>query len=63
MGNNYNQCVKAIHTAYGEKKALVFLYKLVGETQKLEQTMQQVIALAREFRTWLQHPAKTTVKP
>ena len=50
IGVNYNQCVKAIHSIYGEKKALTFLYKLAGETQKLEQLIQQVIALAKEFQ-------------
>ena len=35
IGNNYNQCVKTIHTIYGEKKSLAFLYKLAEETRKL----------------------------
>ena len=37
IGNNYNQCVKTIHTIYGEKKSLAFLYKLAEETRKLEE--------------------------
>ena len=52
-GNNYNQCVKAIHSIYGEKKTLAFLYKLTAETLKLEQLMKQVVALTKEFREWL----------
>ena len=36
IGNNYNQCVKTIHTIYGEKKSFAFLYKLAEETRKLE---------------------------
>ena len=53
IGNNYNQCVKAIHSIYGEKKTLAFLYKLTAETLKLEQLMKQVVALTKEFRQWL----------
>ena len=34
IGNNYSQCVKTIHTIYGEKKSLAFLYKLAEETRK-----------------------------
>lgn len=53
IGNNYNQCVKAIHSIYGEKKTLAFLYKLTEETLKLEQLIKQVVALIQEFRQWL----------
>lgn len=53
IGNNYNQCVKAVHSIYGEKKTLAFLYKLTAETLKLEQLMKQVVTLTKEFRQWL----------
>ena len=45
IGNNYNQCVKTIHTIYGEKKSLAFLYKLAEETRKLEELCKQIIEL------------------
>lgn len=60
---NYNQCVKAIHSIYGEKKALAFLYKLAGETQKLEQLIQQVIALIGKFRAWQKEHNITKIRP
>ena len=53
IGVNYNQCVKAIHSIYGEKKTLAFLYKLTAETLKLEQLIMRVVALTKEFRQWL----------
>ena len=43
--NNYTQCVKTIHTIYGEKKSLAFLYKLAEETRKLEELCKQIIEL------------------
>ena len=49
VGNNYNQCVKTIHTIYGEKKSLAFLYKLAGETRKLEEICRQVIELTKRY--------------
>lgn len=49
IGNNYNQCVKVIHTIYGEKKSLAFLYKLVEETRKLEEVCRQVIELTKRY--------------
>ena len=48
-GNNYNQCVKTIHTIYGEKKSLAFLYKLAEETRKLEELCKQIIELTKRF--------------
>ena len=44
--------MKAIHSIYGEKKTLAFLYKLTAETLKLEQLIKQVVALIKEFREW-----------
>jgi len=49
IGTNYNQCVKAIHTIYGEKKSLAFLYKLAGETRRLEEVCRQVIVLTKRY--------------
>ena len=49
IGNNYNQCVKVIHTIYGEKKSLAFLYKLAEETRKLEEVCRQVIELTKRY--------------
>ena len=33
----HNQCVKAMHMTFGDKKALAYLYRLTLETQRLEQ--------------------------
>ena len=52
VGRNYNQCVKAIHSIYGEKKALAFLYKLTAETRKLEQLIIEVVRITREMQKW-----------
>ena len=49
IGNNYNQCVKIIHTIYGENKSLAFLYKLAEETRKLEEICRQVIELTKRY--------------
>ena len=49
IGNNYNQCVKTIHTIYGEKKSLAFLYKLAEETRKLEEICRQIIELTKRY--------------
>ena len=50
IGNNYNQCVKVIHTIYGEKKSLAFLYKLAEETRKLEELCKDVRVLRNADR-------------
>ena len=63
IGNNYNQCVKAIHSIYGEKKTLAFLYKLTAETLKLEQLIKQVVALIKEFREWQKEYQVIVQKP
>ena len=49
IGNNYNQCVKVIHTIYGEKKSLAFLYKLAEETRRLEELCKQIIELTKRY--------------
>ena len=40
---------KVIHTIYGEKKSLAFLYKLAEETRKLEEVCRQVIELTKRY--------------
>ena len=55
IGNNYNQVTKAIKTAFTEKKALAFLYKLEKATQELVAVNREIIQLTEEFeRQWLQ---------
>ena len=51
VGRNYNQCVKAIHSTYGEKKALAFLYKLERYTLELVELSKRISALAEEFQS------------
>lgn len=55
--------MKAIHSIYGEKKSLAFLYKLTGETLKLAELIRQVIALTKEFRKWQQEHHIAVHKP
>lgn len=52
VGVNYNQCVKAIHTTFGDKKALAYLYRLTLETQRLEQLVKTVVELTKELLQW-----------
>lgn len=55
IGTNYNQVTKAIKTAFSEKKALVFLYRLEKATLELVAINKQIIRLTEEFeRRWLQ---------
>lgn len=55
IGNNYNQVTKAIHTAFSEKKALAFLYKLEEITIELIRVNKEIIQLSKEFNEkWLQ---------
>ena len=49
---NYNQCGKAIHTTFGDKKALAYLYRLTLETQRLEQLVKTVVELTKELLQW-----------
>ena len=49
IGVNYNQVVKAIKSAFTEKKALAFLYKLENATRELVAINQKVIDLTAEF--------------
>lgn len=52
IGVNYNQCVKAIHMTFGDKKALAYLYRLTLETQRLEQLVKAVVELTKELLQW-----------
>lgn len=55
IGTNYNQITKAIKTAFTEKKALAFLYKLEKATLDLVAINKQIIQLTEEFeQKWLQ---------
>lgn len=55
IGTNYNQITKAIKSAFTEKKALAFLYKLEKATLELVAINRQIIQLTEEFeQKWLQ---------
>ncbi|MDP4201125.1 MAG: conjugal transfer protein MobA [Bacteroidota bacterium] len=55
VGVNYNQVTKAIKSAFTDKKALAFLYKLEKSTMELVTISKQVMELTEEFeRRWLQ---------
>ena len=55
VGVNYNQVTKAIKSAFTEKKALAFLYKLEQATIQLVAIGKRVMELTDEFeRRWLQ---------
>ena len=55
IGVNYNQVVKAIKSAFTEKKAFAFLYKLEKATMELVVIHRQVQDLTKEFEEkWLQ---------
>lgn len=49
IGNNYNQCVKAIKTAFSEKKALAFLYKMEQATRDLISVNKEIIQITKEI--------------
>jgi len=51
IGVNYNQAVKAIKTAFTDKKALAFLYKLEQATRELAALNQKIIDLTAEFES------------
>ena len=50
IGVNYNQLVKQLYSAFGEKKALSLLYKLEQETIELSQIGREVLRLCEEFK-------------
>ena len=49
IGTNYNQVTKAVKTAFTEKKALAFLYKLEQATLELVAVFKKVQELTAEF--------------
>lgn len=49
FGNNYNQVVKLLHSAFNEKKALAFLTKLEKTTIDLILTNKKIIELTKQF--------------
>ncbi|MDR2913991.1 MAG: hypothetical protein LBV74_04015 [Tannerella sp.] len=49
VGHNYNQLIKLLHSNFGEKKALAFLYKLEQATIELAGLNKQIIELTHEF--------------
>ena len=51
IGVNYNQTVKQLHTAFGEKKALSLLYKLEQETIELSKIGREVLQLCELFKS------------
>lgn len=50
VGVNYNQVVKHLHAAFGEKKALSLLYKLEQETIELSRVGREVLVLCEDFK-------------
>lgn len=50
VGVNYNQVVKQLHAAFGEKKALSLLYKLEQQTIELSKIGREVLLLCEEFK-------------
>lgn len=50
VGVNYNQIVKELHSNFGEKKALVLLYKLEKATVELAGIGREVMQLCEEFK-------------
>ncbi|MDH6357031.1 conjugal transfer protein MobA [Parabacteroides sp. PF5-9] len=50
VGVNYNQIVKELHSNFGEKKALVLLYKLEKATVELAGIGREVMKLCEQFK-------------
>lgn len=49
VGVNYNQVVKIMQRNFSEKKAPVYLYKLVNQTMEFALLAQKIIQLTAEF--------------
>ncbi|MBF4518739.1 hypothetical protein IRZ71_20480 [Flavobacterium sp. ANB] len=49
IGVNYNQVVKIMYRNFSEKKAPVYLYKLVNQTMEFALLAQKIIQLTAEF--------------
>lgn len=54
VANNYNQLVKAVKSIYGDRKALGYLYKTAEATVRMNDLIEEVIDLTREYKAWLQ---------
>lgn len=55
IGNNYNQVLRLLKNQLGEKKALVFLYKLEKATLELIQSYQMINKQIEDLEEkWLQ---------
>lgn len=53
IGVNYNQTVKAVHTNFGDRRAVMLLARLEKSTQELAVLCAEVIRLTEEFnRRW-----------
>ena len=53
IGVNYNQTVKAVHTNFGDRRAVMLLARLEKSTQGLAGLCAEVIRLTEEFnRRW-----------
>ena len=50
VGVNYNQIVKELHSNFGEKKALAFLYKLEKATVELAGIGREVMQLCEQLK-------------
>lgn len=50
IGVNYNQVVKQLKSAFGEKKAMTLLYKLEQQTIELSKTGRDVLSLCEDFK-------------
>jgi hypothetical protein len=63
IGTNYNQVTKAIKSAFTEKKALAFLYKLEKATLELVAVHKQIQDLTAEFEhKYLKNDSKNEFK-
>ncbi len=51
VGTNYNQIVKQLHTAFGEKKALMMLGDLERKTAELFHIGRDVLQLCEELKS------------
>ena len=55
VGNNYNQVVRTLKNNFGEKRAMVLLYKLEKSSVELMLLCKKIEELTQEYeRKWLQ---------
>lgn len=50
LGNNYNQTVKEIHSAYGQQRARYLLASLSKTSENLASLCEKIIKLSLEFK-------------